>query len=148
VSNVAFAWNDDHDFSTPGRVGSNMDRAQLIARHPGYRWVINRGLVGRTAFTALQPWYFLPEEERYYATEKWPSGPNQAPLLVFARRQDCDDLACFEAGGSGASEAVLIEGWSAGRDSYDIVESYPTFWEWMKSVVGDIADWSALPGEE
>ena len=38
------------------------------------------------------------------------------------------------------------EGWSAG--SYDIIESFPTFWEWLKSVIEDIADWTTLPGKE
>ena len=123
-----------------------MDRAELIAKYPGYHWLIARGLVGWAAFTALQPWHYLPEEEMFYATERWPSGPSEAPLLVFARRQDCDDLACFREAAGHAAEVVTIEGWSAG--SYDIVESFPTFWEWLKSVVDDIADWSALSGRE
>ncbi len=119
-----------------------------MAKYPGYRWVVERGLVGWAPFTELQPWYFLPEEEMFDATERWPIGPSDAPLLVFARRQDCDDLACFRQGVGNTSEVVEVEGWSQGGNSYDIIRLFPTFWEWLKSVIDDIADWSALTGRE
>lgn len=101
-----------------------------------------RNLVGRAPFTKLQPWYFLSEAEMFDATDRWPSGPCEAPMLVFARRQDRDDLACFSNVTGGATEVITIHGWVA--DSYVVLESFPTFWEWMKSVIDDIADWSVL----
>ena len=101
-----------------------MDRAELIAKYPGYHWLIARGLVGWAAFTALQPWHYLPEEEMFYATERWPSGPSEAPLLVFARRQDCDDLACFREAAGHAAEVVTIEGVAKDGTLHPVQEAF------------------------
>ncbi len=110
-----------------------------------YRWVVERGLVGFDPFTALQPWYFLRDPDVFNATDKWPAGQSKAALLAFARRQDCDDIACFELGTSETDAVTMIQGWTSQGNSYEIVARYPTFWDWMKSVIDDISEWSAHP---
>jgi hypothetical protein len=117
--------------------------AELIEKFVPYRWVIDRGMVGFEPFTALQPWFFLPEGEKFFLNDRWPDGASDAPLLAFARRQDGDDIACLKGGFGNALEVVVVQGWTSG--GYDIIETYSTFWEWLKSVVDDIAEWSALP---
>ncbi len=113
---------------------------------PGpYRWVVERGLVGFEPFTALQPWYFLNEEDVFSATEKWPTGPSTVALLAFARRQDCDDIACFEPSKGDTNAVTVIQGWTSQGQGYEIVTRCATFWDWMKSVIDDIAEWSDLP---
>jgi hypothetical protein len=112
---------------------------------PPYTWVVDHGLVGFEPFTALQPWYFLGEGDVFDAHEEWPGAKGKRPLIVFARRQDCDDLACFDLKPDGSSTVVLIEGWSAG--AYNFVAEYATFWEWMKTVIDDIAEWSSRADE-
>lgn len=121
----------------------NPSKSELLQKYTGYRWLIDRGIVGFEPFTALQPWFFEPEERQFFVSEHWPDGPSEAPLLVFARRQDCDDLACLKAGSGNALEVVAIQGWTSG--GYEIIETYPTFWEWVKSVIDDVAAWSELP---
>jgi hypothetical protein len=116
---------------------------QLIEKFAPYRWLIDKGLVGYEPFTALQPWYFLPEGELFFVTDRWPDGASAVPLLAFARRQDCDDIACLKESSGNALEVVNIQGWTS--CGYEIIKAYPTFWEWFKSVIDDIAQWSALP---
>src|SRR5688572_21146011 len=62
----------------------------------GYWWLIERGLVGLGPFTQLQPWYFLDKGNAFWVSDRWPIGAAQSKLFAFARRQDNDDLACFE----------------------------------------------------
>jgi len=121
-----------------------------------YLWVVDRGLVGFDAFTTLQPWYFLKGPEIFDVMEKWPAGPGNivdatmqsyprpemSGLLAFARRQDCDDIACFELPSIETPRVILIQGWTRSGEAYDLVASYSNFWDWMKSVIDDIAEWS------
>ena len=101
--------------------------------------MIDRGLVGFAPFSALQPWYFLDSNQRFDVTSHWPNGPSTHPLLVFARRQDNDDMACFEWTGDRVGRVVLIHGWT--ESGYSIDSYFNTFWDWLKAVVDDIADW-------
>ena len=108
----------------------------------GYMWLIQRELVGYDAFTQLQPWHFVQLEQSFWATERWP-GVINVRLFVFARRQDNDDLACFAVDERGVARQVfLIQGWT--EAGFDIVREFPDFWEWLKSVVDDISEWTSL----
>lgn len=123
-----------------------LSTAHLATLSPAYKWVLDKGIAGHAPFTQLQPWYFLPDDEIFDVTQKWPSGRDEIPLIAFARRQDCDDIACLELSHGNSQKVVLIEGWAAG--AYSVISEYPTFWEWLKSVMDDVADWSALPGKQ
>jgi hypothetical protein len=105
----------------------------------GYRWLLDRGLVGFEANSSLQPWHYLPSKHAFDLGERWPSRPGNTRLFAFAKRQDCDDLACFEVVGSRAERIFVVHGWTPG--GYEVDRSYQSFWEWLKSVVDDIAEW-------
>lgn len=124
-----------------------MRQKEIRDRCPEYFWVVERGLVGWEPFTQLQPWFFIRDDKMFDATEVWPSGREESPLIAFARRQDCDDIACFDFTAGNNLKVVLIEGWSGGGNAYNVIGEYPTFWEWLKSAIDDVADWSALSGE-
>jgi len=105
----------------------------------GYQWLIDRGLVGFEPFTQLQPWHYLPSDQRFWATEQWP-GASAKPLYVFARRQDNDDLACVAFDENSIPDGVVhIEGWTA--SGFDVVEEFPDFWSWVQQVILDISEW-------
>lgn len=110
---------------------------------PGYQWLIDRSLVGFEPFSQLQPWFFQQEDELFFLNERWPDGPIISDLLSFARRQDCDDIACLSISNEGNIEVVLAQCWVG--SSYEVIETYPTFWEWLKSIITDIQEWSTLP---
>jgi hypothetical protein len=106
---------------------------------PGYRWLLEHRLVGFYDSSVLEPWYYLERDEVFNVTDEWPQGPSKDRLVAFAKRQDCDDIACFEIGPRGASSVIVIHGWT--DTGYDIVARYENFWEWLKSVIDDIAEW-------
>jgi hypothetical protein len=103
----------------------------------GYEWAIEQRWGGFAPFTRLQPWYFLEEDNMFFVNNRWPNKPVIIDLLAFARRQDNDEIACFDT--STTDNVVLINGWAP--DGYEILQVYSSFWEWMKSVVDDVADW-------
>lgn len=108
----------------------------------GYRWLASQELIGFEPHTRLQPWYYLSREEIFSVTERWPEGPFSGQLVAFARRQDDDVIACFHHSGEFFKEVVIINGWT--DTGYDVLQTYSLFWDWLKSVVDDIAEWVSL----
>jgi hypothetical protein len=105
----------------------------------GYQWLIDRNLVGFEPFTQLQPWHYMPTEQCFWATERWPDISANS-LFVFARRQDNDTLACISFDSNQVVKGVvLIQGWTT--SGFDIIQEFPDFWSWMKQVIQDIAEW-------
>ena len=105
----------------------------------GYKWIIQQGWVGYAECTGLQPWYFLEERKQFVVTEKWANGSFPGTLIAFARRQDNDEIACFVIEALTATQIVIVNGWTS--SGYDVLHTYSSFWEWMKSVIDDIAAW-------
>ena len=96
----------------------------------GYDWLLARGLVGYEPFSQLQPWRYLPPEHSFWASNRWPGVTNKR-LLAFAKRQDCDDLACFVVDDGGVVQGVaLIHGWT--ENGFDFCEEFANFWTWLK----------------
>lgn len=105
----------------------------------GYLWAVRHSWAGYTEFTALQPWYFLEETKRFIATDKWPNSSFSGKLIAFARRQDNDEIACFVVESNKVVQIIVINGWTS--MGYDVLQTYSSFWEWMKIVIDDIAEW-------
>lgn len=106
----------------------------------GYRWLLDRNLVGYGAFTQLQPWNYLPPEQCFWASDRWP-GVTDKRLFAFAKRQDRDDLACFVVACNNATQGIaLINGWT--ESGYDLCQEFDDFWDWLKYVVDDMAGWA------
>jgi hypothetical protein len=105
----------------------------------GYSWLIDRNLVGFEANSALQPWHYLPSRHAFDLSERWPTGLGSMRLFAFAKRQDCDDLACFEVHEHRVERVVVVHGWTA--EGYQIDRTYSTFWDWLKAVVDDLEEW-------
>jgi hypothetical protein len=115
-----------------------------LALPSGYQWLLDRALVGYEPFTQLQPWHYLPLQQTFWASDRWP-GVTDKRLFVFAKRQDCDDLACFVVAADNTAQGVaLIHGWTG--NGYEISKEFSDFWAWLKQVVDDIADWVSVEG--
>lgn len=104
-----------------------------------YSWLVEWGLVGFQPNTALQPWHFLPSEHIFDLSERWPNGPSKTRLVAFAKRQDCDHLACFEVSEQRARRVILVHGWTP--EGYEVMSTHDSVWAWLKTVVDDIAEW-------
>jgi len=110
-----------------------------------YAWLLERRLVGFMPFSALQPWHYLDSESVIDVTARWPGRSNaRGRLVAFARRQDCDDLACFEIQGGQVTGVALVNAWTP--EGYAIVERYEDMWCWLAAAVQDIAQWVQLDG--
>jgi hypothetical protein len=105
----------------------------------GYHWLLDRALIGYEPFTQLQPWHYLPQEQCFWASDRCP-GVTDKRLLAYAKRHDCDDLACFIVTEKDEVDGVaLIHGWTG--NGFELCEEFPDIWAWLKHVVDDIANW-------
>jgi hypothetical protein len=109
-----------------------------FVRPKGYGWLIERGIIGYEPFGPLQPWHYLEGNKIFCVSDIWPTGPHKGLLISFAKRQDCDDYACFDVEESLVRSIMVIHGWTS--SGYDILAIYKSFWEWLKSVIDDIAE--------
>jgi hypothetical protein len=101
-----------------------------------YNWLLEQQLVGYKAFTNLQPWHYFPDEHCFLTKSEWPKVV-ASNLLVFAKRQDCDDMAGFVvADGKLTGEVQLIHGWCG--NGFEVMKAGLTFWTWLQLVIEDI----------
>lgn len=94
--------------------------------------------------SALDPWFYMDADNVFDACKKWPSVSNKksVKLIVFARRFDNDDMACFEVSDDTTKQIVVVHGWTP--SGYDVVNEFSSFWHWVKSVIDDVALVSAF----
>jgi hypothetical protein len=95
----------------------------------------------------LDPWYFIerdhfPEIDDLFQ-KTWSRRTRTMPgrIVPFARRGDCDDVACLLARPDGI-EVLLVHGWTT--DGYDVVAKYTTFEDWAEAARGDVAELKKL----
>ena len=95
-----------------------------------YTVLADRGIVGFEPHSILEPWYFVREGE----IRNFPS-----QVRPFARRQDNDDVACFELDERGrVVDVVLVHGWTP--DGHRIVERFGNIRAWLRSALDDVAE--------
>ena len=104
----------------------------------GYDWLLNVGLITFHPSSPLQPWYYVDENESFDATSTWPEGKYKDRLIVFARRQDTDDMACFAVKEGTVLAIVEIHAWT--EHGYDVTVSHTIFWDWFRSIIDDIEE--------
>lgn len=88
-------------------------------------------------------WYFMDREsalERLKGVQE--RYPNRK-LIPFARRDDCDDIACFEVGSKELEGRVFIihDYASSGWESREVLES---IWEWVKYAVDIMVEFELI----
>jgi hypothetical protein len=105
----------------------------------GYFWLLERGLIGFEMNSQFQPWHYLPARHVFELTDRWPLGPSRKRLVAFAKRQDNDDLACFEVEAGVARRVLVVHGWT--DSGYDVEAELNGFWEWLKLAVDDMQEW-------
>ena len=81
-------------------------------------------------------WYLMSKEQvEARITELMKRYPNRK-LIPFARRDDCDDIACFEVGKDAKIQIIhdfASEGWEQRGEFND-------FWDWMKSALDELIE--------
>jgi hypothetical protein len=96
----------------------------------GYQRIVELNLIN------LEPWYILPSEraekimvglrERYY----------KRVLIPFAKRDDNDDISCFEIGGS-YSIVIIHDFSSAGTETR---KGYNNIWDWFRDAIEEMIE--------
>lgn len=84
-------------------------------------------------------WYFMSQSD---VASRMPALMERYPnrkLVPFARRDDCDDIACFEIGKEDCVQ-IIHDFASAGWEQRG---EYLDFWAWMKSAIDELAERSA-----
>lgn len=79
-------------------------------------------------------WYFIPDnqvDKRFMGMKE--RFPNRK-YIPFARRDDCDDIACFE---SGKGETVFIIHDYA-SNGYEERKRYNDIWEWVRDAIDEL----------
>jgi len=140
-SKAATSFNRHDDYSEITEASELSMQNEIVFNFPvEYNWLVERGIVGFAPFTQLQPWYFTPKDQSFWVTSRWQNNACRDDLFVFARRQDNDELACLAFNKEGnLSRILVIQGWVG--DGFEILKEFPSFWEWFKYVIDDIADW-------
>lgn len=81
-------------------------------------------------------WYLMDKEQMIYRYEGMKVRYPNRMLIPFARRDDNDDIACFEIG-KGEEVQIIHDFASAG---YEQRKVYKTFWDWFKSAIDEMIE--------
>jgi len=104
---------------------------------PDYLEFVNCG-----DYPDLSPWSFLWEKELDSLViglkERYPG----RSLVPFARRVDCDDVACFDGADTpGGSIAHIIHDFAS--PGWEQRSRFSSFSAWLKSALVDAQEWAA-----
>jgi hypothetical protein len=122
----------------------NAFRSHSCEPPKGYIWAAQQGMIGFHEFSQFQPWQFCGVEEIVPLHQRWPSFKGQHVLIPFARRQDCDELACFKLDRSEIVGINVIHYSLGASVTVEICEEYSNFWDWVRGIIKDIELWSGL----
>lgn len=90
----------------------------------------------RLELVDLEPWYIMNgarvEERMESLKTRYPT----RDLIPFARRDDNDDLACWERGKG--EMVVVIHDYS--RPGEEEIRAFATFWDWFRSAIDEMIE--------
>lgn len=86
--------------------------------------IVNQGLLDFSPWIVLQG--ALLKERFYGLADKYPN----RNLVPFARREDNDDVACWE---KNEVKVVVIHDFSS--EGFECKEYYDSFWDWLRSAL-------------
>ncbi|NLK77037.1 MAG: hypothetical protein GX284_04850 [Clostridiales bacterium] len=79
-------------------------------------------------------WYIMPKEQVETRIKGLKQRYPNRRLVPFARRDDSDDIACFEVGQAG--RVFVIHDFAS--EGYEQRKIYEDFWEWFKDAVQEM----------
>lgn len=86
--------------------------------------------------TELQPWYVLEGKPLRDAMAGLAQRYPDRKLIPFARRQDNDDVACWQAGSN--EEVFIIHDFaSSGWEQHG---RFPSFYDWLRRAIEDLIE--------
>ena len=79
-------------------------------------------------------WYLMTEEQVETRIKGLMKRYPNRKLIPFARRDDCDTIACFEIGKE--TKVQIIHDFAS--EGYEQREEYNDFWDWMKAAIDEL----------
>lgn len=90
--------------------------------------------VVRLGLDNLEPWYLLPPERALKIMTGLGERYGSRILIPFAKRDDNDDVSCFEV--DGRSPIVIIHDFSS--PGTETRKTFESFWDWFRYAVEDL----------
>lgn len=84
--------------------------------------------------TDLDLWYLMPKEQVEIRIKGLKNRYPKRKLIPFARRDDNDDIACFEIGKG--NKVQIIHDFS--NEGYEQRKEYDCFWTWFKDAIEEM----------
>lgn len=79
-------------------------------------------------------WHIMDEKQVMLRVEGLRQRYPKRMLIPFARREDNDDIACFEIGGG--SKVFIIHDYAS--EGWEHRKEFSDFWDWFECVVKDL----------
>ncbi|AET59190.1 hypothetical protein HPL003_12165 [Paenibacillus terrae HPL-003] len=83
-------------------------------------------------------WYLMSNEQVLTRIEGLKNRYPNRKLIPFARRDDSDDIACFEIGK--ADKVEIIHDFTG--VGYEQRKEFETFWDWFKSAIDEMVEYN------
>lgn len=108
----------------------------------GFSLPANYKYVGLHGLTNLEPWYFIDGKEFHDLCGGINKRYSDRLVVPFARRKDCDDVACFVVRSNVHSlgQVLIIHDYASA--GYEIAGEYSSFWDWFRSAMEDMINWA------
>jgi hypothetical protein len=114
----------------------NLDLLSEKERPPGFEYPTQFSHTIELGLTELEPWHVL-EGKRLRETmsglaQRYPA----RKLIPFARRQDNDDIACWQVGAK--EEVLIIHDFAS--PGWEERERFSSFYDWLRRAVEDLIE--------
>jgi hypothetical protein len=87
-------------------------------------------------------WYFMDEMNAKLRLDGLRERYPNRNLIPFARRGDCDDIACFEVGQE--EKVYVIHDFAT--NGYEQREQFESVWDWLKYAINIMIDYEIMEG--
>ena len=95
----------------------------------GYNRLLEQGIV------RFEPWELLVGTALVERLEGLKRRYPERELLPYARRTDCDDVACVEGGGT---KVVIVHDFSS--SGFERRGVFPDFWSWFRAAIDEMIE--------
>ena len=121
-----------------------MELYDASAKFPGFEYPAGLEKVADLELTDLDTWFILDAAfAKGYCESMGKRFPDRM-IVPFAKRSDCDDVACFEVDKPGTVQIIhdfADPGWEQR-------EEYPDFWSWFSAAVNLLVERSREEEED
>lgn len=113
-----------------------MELAKLSDLYPDFEYPYEFREIVRLNLLDFELWYLMDAKQVRMRICGLQNRYPLRKLIPFARRDDCDDIACFEIGSK--NEVQIIHDFASA--GYEQRTEYSRFWEWLRAAVDEMIE--------